>query len=66
MALAIILANYTCKYRDINYKSFTDVVLISLPSTGLSEKAAKLAGITYDFRFMVYLLFKSFTHFIKK
>ncbi len=31
MALAIILANYTCKYRDINYDSFLDVVLISLP-----------------------------------
>ena len=31
MALAIILANYTCKYRDIDYDSLLDVVLISLP-----------------------------------
>lgn len=31
MALAVILANYTCKYRDTNYDSFLDVVLISLP-----------------------------------
>ena len=31
MALAIILARYTCKYRDVNYDSLIDVVLISLP-----------------------------------
>lgn len=31
MALAIILANYTCKYRGVNYDSLIDVVLISLP-----------------------------------
>ena len=31
MALAIMLAKYTCKYRGVNYDSFLDVVLISLP-----------------------------------
>jgi phosphatidylglycerol---prolipoprotein diacylglyceryl transferase len=31
MMLAIILARYTCKYRDINFDSLLDVVLISLP-----------------------------------
>ena len=31
MALAIILAKYTCKYRGVNYESLLDVVLISLP-----------------------------------
>ena len=31
MALAIILAKYTCEYRDIDYDPLLDVVLISLP-----------------------------------
>jgi len=31
MELAIILAKYTCKYRNVNYDTFLDVVLISIP-----------------------------------
>jgi len=31
MMLAIVLAKYICKYRDINYDSLLDVALISLP-----------------------------------
>ena len=46
MALAIILANYTCKYRDINYDSFTDVVLISLP---FGIIGARLYYVAFDF-----------------
>ena len=31
MALAIMLAKYTCKYRGVDYESLLDVVLISIP-----------------------------------
>ena len=46
MAIAIILANYTCKYRDINYDSFTDIMLISLP---IGIIGARLYYVAFDF-----------------
>jgi phosphatidylglycerol:prolipoprotein diacylglycerol transferase len=46
MALAIILANYTCKYRDINYDSLLDVVLISLP---IGIIGARLYYVAFEF-----------------
>ena len=46
MALAIILANYTCKYRDIDYDSLLDVVLISLP---IGIVGARLYYVAFEF-----------------
>ena len=46
MALAIILANYTSKYRDINYDSLLDVVLISLP---IGIIGARLYYVAFEF-----------------
>ena len=46
MALAIILANYTCKYRDVNYDSLLDVVLISLP---IGIIGARLYYVAFEF-----------------
>jgi len=46
MALAMILANYTCKYRGINYDSFTDIMLISLP---IGIIGARLYYVAFDF-----------------
>ena len=44
--LAIILANYICKYRDINYDSLLDVVIISLP---IGIIGARLYYVAFDF-----------------
>lgn len=46
MALAIILANYTCKYRDINYDSLLDVVLICLP---IGIIGARIYYVAFEF-----------------
>jgi phosphatidylglycerol:prolipoprotein diacylglycerol transferase len=46
MALAIILANYTCKYREINYDSLLDMVLISLP---IGIIGARLYYVAFEF-----------------
>ncbi|WP_309245181.1 prolipoprotein diacylglyceryl transferase [Clostridium sp. CF012] len=46
MALAIILASYTCKYRDVNYDSLLDVVLISLP---IGIIGARLYYVAFEF-----------------
>jgi phosphatidylglycerol:prolipoprotein diacylglycerol transferase len=46
MVVAIILANYTCKYRDINYDSLLDVVLISLP---IGIIGARLYYVAFEF-----------------
>ena len=46
MALAIILLQYTCKYRDINYDSLLDVVLISLP---IGIIGARLYYVAFEF-----------------
>jgi phosphatidylglycerol---prolipoprotein diacylglyceryl transferase len=46
MALAIMLAKYTSKYRDINYDSLLDVVLICLP---IGIIGARLYYVAFDF-----------------
>jgi phosphatidylglycerol:prolipoprotein diacylglycerol transferase len=46
MALGIIIANYNCKYRDVNFDSLLDVVLISLP---LGIIGARLYYIVFQF-----------------
>jgi len=46
MAIAILLANYTSKYRDINYDALLDVVLISLP---IGIIGARLYYVVFDF-----------------
>jgi len=46
MALAIILLQYTCKYRDVNYDSLLDVVLISLP---IGIIGARLYYVAFEF-----------------
>lgn len=48
MILAIILANYTCKYRDINYESLLDVVLVSIP---IGIIGARLYYVAFDFSY---------------
>ena len=45
-SLAIILLQYTCKYRDVNYDSLLDIVLISLP---ISIVGARLYYVVFDF-----------------
>ena len=46
MILAIIIAKYTSKYREINYDSLLDVVLISLP---IGIIGARLYYVAFDF-----------------
>lgn len=46
MLLAMILAKYTCKYRDINYDSLLDVVLISLP---IGIIGARIYYVAFEF-----------------
>lgn len=46
MMLAIILAKYTSKYRDVNYDSLLDVVLISLP---IGIIGARLYYVAFEF-----------------
>jgi len=46
MMLAILLAKYTSKYRDIDYDSLLDVVLISLP---IGIIGARLYYVAFDF-----------------
>lgn len=46
MTLAITLAKCTCKYRDIDYDSFLDVVLISLP---IGIIGARLYYVAFQF-----------------
>lgn len=50
MALAIILASYTCKYRDVNYDSLLDVVLISLPIGIIGARLYYVAFAFNDYR----------------
>ncbi|MGH4125444.1 MAG: prolipoprotein diacylglyceryl transferase [Clostridium sp.] len=47
LALAIILAKYTCKCRDVNYDSLLDVVLISLP---IGIIGARLYYVAFEFK----------------
>ncbi|MBU3128966.1 prolipoprotein diacylglyceryl transferase [Clostridium tagluense] len=46
MILAITLLQYTCKYREVNYDSLLDVVLISLPIGIIS---ARLYYVAFEF-----------------
>jgi len=46
MLLAVILLQYTCKYRNLNYDSILDVVLISLP---IGIIGARLYYVAFDF-----------------
>jgi len=46
MALAIMLIQYTCKYRVVNYESLLDVVLISLP---IGIIGARLYYVAFEF-----------------
>ena len=46
MALAIMLAKYTCKYRGVNYDSLLDVVLISIP---FGIIGARLYYVAFEF-----------------
>jgi len=46
MALAIMLIQYTCKYREVNYESLLDVVLISLP---IGIIGARLYYVAFEF-----------------
>lgn len=47
MVIAIILAKYTSKYRDVNYDSLIDVVLISLPAGVIG---ARLYYVAFEFK----------------
>ncbi len=46
MAIAITLLQYTCKYRDVNFDSLLDIVLISLP---IGIIGARLYYVAFDF-----------------
>ena len=46
MALAIILAKYTSKYRSVNYDALLDIVLISLP---IGIIGARLYYVAFEF-----------------
>lgn len=46
MLLAIILAGYFCKYRDLSYDSLLDIVLISLP---IGIIGARLYYVVFQF-----------------
>lgn len=46
MAIGIIIANYNCKYRGINFDSLLDVVLISLP---IGIIGARLYYVVFQF-----------------
>lgn len=46
MVLGIIIANYNCKYRDVNFDSLLDVILISLP---LGIIGARLYYVVFQF-----------------
>ncbi|MBC3795784.1 prolipoprotein diacylglyceryl transferase [Acetobacterium tundrae] len=46
MILGLIFAKYNCKYRDINFDSFLDVVLISLP---IGIIGARLYYVVFQF-----------------
>ncbi len=46
ITLAVILAKYTSKYRDINYDSFLDVAIISLP---IGIVGARLYYVAFEF-----------------
>lgn len=46
MVLGMLIAHYTCRYRDINYDSLLDVVLIALP---IGIIGARLYYVLFEF-----------------
>ena len=57
MAIGIIIANYNCKYRGINFDSLLDVVLISLP---IGIIGARLYYVVFQFNDYKYNLIDVF------